>query len=141
MQGKSKKVLVLILSVSKDSAKIIKKQFVDYTTTEIKYKDYLWYIDASNPSLRDLKDNPIILLDLRGKKIIFEKTSEHNDAQMDGLLIGNCLIRDLAKASMPIELRKKKTTLQEFLLWISLFLTGLFLGIGLPVLLSYFGGA
>lgn len=166
LAGKKGKVTVHILSVSKDSAKIINTQFLDFTTSEVHYHNYEWIINASNPSLFDDKNYPIFLLDLKGRKIIvkdksdkkkkkddklsmeqiddgkitFDKTSDYNDAEMDGLLLGNKIIKHLAEASMPKNMQKKKWTFNEILVYISLFTIGLSIGLGFNLIISALSG-
>lgn len=139
MKGKSKKVVVHIMIASKEMSKIIDTQVINYTTTEVKYEKNSWFVNASNPSMYDEHNNPIILLDLTGKKIVFEKNLGMNDPAMDGLLIGNKLIEHLAIASMPKDMRKK-LTFDQILMYACLFLAGLGVGLMFPSLLTQLGG-
>ena len=80
-----------------------------------------------------MNGNPIILYDLNGKVLKFQKSDNTQDnSEFDDLMFSKKMIEQLAKASLP---STNKPTVQDYIMYAMLFLGGLGCGFFLPTIL------
>jgi len=129
----NKKIKVNVVLVDNLDARVIHTEYVKITESQYSYEGHLWSFDVNNNSYTDMNGNPIILYDLNGKVLKFQKSNKsHDNSEFDDLMFSKKMIEQLAKASLPTG---KKPTAQDYLMYAMLFLGGLGCGFFLPTIL------
>ena len=130
---KNKKIKVNVVLIDNLDARVIHTEYVKITASQYSYESHLWNFDAKNSSYTDLNGNPIILYDLAGKVLKFQKVDKTQDnSEFDDLMFSKKMIEQLAKASLPTA---KKPTVQDYIMYLMIFLGGLGMGFFLPTIL------
>ena len=130
---KIKKIKVNVVLVDNLDARIINTEYVRITQSTYTYEGRLWNFDVNNCSYTDMNGNPIILYDLNGKVLKFQKSDKTQDnSEFDDLMFSKKMIEQLAKASLPTA---NKLTAQDYLMYAMLFLGGLGCGFFIPTIL------
>lgn len=128
-----KKIKVNVVLVDNKDARVIHTDYVKVSESQYAYENHLWNFDVNNNSYTDLEGNPIILYDLSGNVLKFQKSDKNQDnSEFDDLMFSKNMIKQLAKASLP---SANKLGVQDYLMYVFIFIGGLGVGLFLPSVL------